>query len=238
MPRNGSSVYSLPAGNPVVPGTTISTTWANTTLTDIGTALTQSLSTDGSTAAASLAGKTISGGTFTGPTVSGALNLTSGQITFPAVQAASSGVNVLDDYEEGTFTPTLTYTTPGNISVVYSTRVGLYTKIGDLVFLAIRIITTTFTYTTSAGSMIITGSPFAPANVTGMATAGPLSRASGLSLGTNSQIALEMFLTDASLYFIAMDVGAGTSAGIGAGAATPTAVQKEFVGTITFKAPT
>jgi hypothetical protein len=49
MSRNGSGVYSLPAGNPVVTGTTISSTWANTTLTDIQNALTQSVSADGQT---------------------------------------------------------------------------------------------------------------------------------------------------------------------------------------------
>lgn len=49
MARNGSGTYSLPAGNPVVTGTTIQSTWANTTLSDIATALTQSLSQDGQT---------------------------------------------------------------------------------------------------------------------------------------------------------------------------------------------
>jgi hypothetical protein len=49
MSRNGSGQYNLPAGNPVVTGTTISTTWANNTLTDIQTALTQSIASDGQT---------------------------------------------------------------------------------------------------------------------------------------------------------------------------------------------
>lgn len=49
MSRNGSGTYSLPAGNPVVTGTTISTTWANNTLTDISTALTNSVASDGQT---------------------------------------------------------------------------------------------------------------------------------------------------------------------------------------------
>ena len=48
MPRNSSGVYSLPAGNPVVPGTLIETTWANPTMSDIGAALTGSLPRDGS----------------------------------------------------------------------------------------------------------------------------------------------------------------------------------------------
>ena len=50
MSRNGSGVYNLPAGNPVITGTTISSTWANNTLSDIATALTNSIATDGQTA--------------------------------------------------------------------------------------------------------------------------------------------------------------------------------------------
>ena len=49
MSRNGAGTYTLPAGNPVVTGTTISSTWANNTLSDIATALTQSLAKDGQT---------------------------------------------------------------------------------------------------------------------------------------------------------------------------------------------
>lgn len=49
MARNGSGVYSLPAGNPVVTGTVISSTWANTTLNDISSALTASIAYDGQT---------------------------------------------------------------------------------------------------------------------------------------------------------------------------------------------
>lgn len=47
MPRNSSGTYSLPAGNPVVTGTVISSTWANTTLSDIGNEITQSLDRSG-----------------------------------------------------------------------------------------------------------------------------------------------------------------------------------------------
>jgi hypothetical protein len=49
MSRNGSGTYNLPAGNPVVTGTTITTTWANTTLNDIASALTGSVAADGQT---------------------------------------------------------------------------------------------------------------------------------------------------------------------------------------------
>jgi hypothetical protein len=50
MSRNGSGTYNLPAGNPVTTGTTIQSSWANSTLSDIGAALTQSLSRDGQAA--------------------------------------------------------------------------------------------------------------------------------------------------------------------------------------------
>lgn len=49
MARNGSGTYNLPAGNPVVTGTTISSTWANSTLSDMASALTGSIASDGQT---------------------------------------------------------------------------------------------------------------------------------------------------------------------------------------------
>jgi hypothetical protein len=50
-------------------------------------------------------------------------------ITFPATQSASSNANTLDDYEEGTWTPTLGGTT------TYLKQLGRYTKIGNKVFI-------------------------------------------------------------------------------------------------------
>jgi hypothetical protein len=49
MSRNGSGIYNLPAGNPVVTGTTITSNWGNTTMSDIATALTGSVAADGQT---------------------------------------------------------------------------------------------------------------------------------------------------------------------------------------------
>lgn len=52
MPRNGSGAFSLyTPGNPVVPDTDIEADWANNTLSDIASGLTQSLSKDGQTTA-------------------------------------------------------------------------------------------------------------------------------------------------------------------------------------------
>lgn len=49
MARNGSGTYVLPSGNPVVTGTSITSNWANTTLSDVATALTGSVASDGQT---------------------------------------------------------------------------------------------------------------------------------------------------------------------------------------------
>ena len=52
-------------------------------------------------------------------------------ITFPATQSASTDANTLDDYEEGTWTPSLKF---GGASVgMAGTFEGYYTKIGRLV---------------------------------------------------------------------------------------------------------
>ena len=54
-------------------------------------------------------------------------------IAFPATQSASSDANTLDDYEEGTFTPTLA----GGFSsgpTSYLQRTGSYTKVGRFVY--------------------------------------------------------------------------------------------------------
>ena len=47
MPRDSSGNYTLPSGNPVVSGTTITSNWANDTMSDVGNELTNSLSRDG-----------------------------------------------------------------------------------------------------------------------------------------------------------------------------------------------
>ena len=107
--------------------------------------------------------------TITTPVITGLLDISgasSGQIKFPATQNASADVNTLDDYEEGTFTPTITFATAGDLSIAYSIQVGGYVKIGKFVTETISITTSTFTHTTASGAFRILGSPFTPENVT------------------------------------------------------------------------
>jgi hypothetical protein len=75
-------------------------------------------------------------------------------ITFPATQSASTNANTLDDYEEGTWTPTVT---SGNYTA--SATAGTYTKIGRLVYCRFNI-----TFSAVSGSSnsncVFTGFPF------------------------------------------------------------------------------
>jgi hypothetical protein len=58
----------------------------------------------------------------------GLMTLAGPGIKFPATQVASADPNTLDDYEEGTWTPSVGGT------ATYSSRAGSYIKIGSLVF--------------------------------------------------------------------------------------------------------
>jgi hypothetical protein len=74
MSRNGSGTYTLPAGNPVVSGSIITTSWANTTLDNIASALTQSVASDGQTP------------------MTGSLNMNSNSITGVTTLTATTGI--------------------------------------------------------------------------------------------------------------------------------------------------
>ena len=84
-------------------------------------------------------------------------------VQFPATQVPSADANTLDDYEEGTWTPTIggSATNPSGLS--YSTQFGRYTKIGNAVYVHFRI-QFSFTNGTGSGSLEIRGLPFTASN--------------------------------------------------------------------------
>ena len=95
--------------------------------------------------------------------VGGATPSASGSgISFPASQSASSDANTLDDYEEGSWSPTV----GGNAT--YNAQEGLYIKIGQLVFIffdiGINILGTGSTTT-------ISGVPFTAGNIPNQSSA-------------------------------------------------------------------
>ena len=60
-------------------------------------------------------------------------------------------------YEEGAWTPTLTFATPGDLSVAYAAQSGAYVRIGKFVLLSFDLQFTP-TFTTASGTLYINGS--------------------------------------------------------------------------------
>jgi hypothetical protein len=89
---------------------------------------------------------------LTSPNASGANFQVSSGITFPATQSASSDANTLDDYEEGTWTPTL----PNGGTL---TNIGsFYTKIGRTVYVQLHL--NSIAPTNNGSAFRIGGLPF------------------------------------------------------------------------------
>jgi hypothetical protein len=93
-------------------------------------------------------------------------NVSASGITFPATQSASGNANTLDDYEEGTWTPTVNRT-DGAWAGTYTTQTGVYRKIGSFVWLY-GFITINTISNASGGTNIIQGFPFTPSGYTGV----------------------------------------------------------------------
>jgi len=81
-------------------------------------------------------------------------------IAFPATQSASSDANTLDDYEEGSWTPTFTPLSGSFSSVTYSAQGGFYTKIGNMCYAQGRIRTSAISVGTASSDIYISGLPF------------------------------------------------------------------------------
>jgi len=89
--------------------------------------------------------------------VSGQIRASTG-ILFGTDTAAA---NALDDYEEGTWTPTYAPTTGAFTSVTYDAQTsGRYTKIGNVVYLQGTLRTDAITVGTAAGGVKVGGLPF------------------------------------------------------------------------------
>jgi hypothetical protein len=187
MPRS-SGTYTLPAGNPVVTGTTITSTWANTTLSDIATALTGSVATDGTspmtgilqmgnnkitgvadgTASSDVAtvnqisNPTITGGTIDGAPI-GAANPKNGAfLALSATSAALTGTCTAPTVTPGTDNSTKIATTAFVQSAISAVSSGVTSFNGrsGVVTLSSGDVTTALGYTpyNSSGATVITTS--------------------------------------------------------------------------------
>jgi hypothetical protein len=145
-------------------------------------------------------------------TSAGVLDLPIGQIKFPATQNASADANTLDDYEEGTWTPGVSFG-GGAVGITYSSSGAAYTKIG-------RQVTCWFYFAMSAkgsstGAAKITGLPFtiSTANATYGVVAGIPSVYN--FTGITGGVAINNFGTGSGV--TTLDIGTGNVTGTATG---------------------
>ena len=100
--------------------------------------------------------------TFLNKITTPVVDLTGGQVKFPAIVDPSANVNTLDDYEEGTWTPIITFG-GASVDMTYSIQKGYYTKTGRKVTIIAYITLTA--KGTSVGIVRIEGLPFTTANI-------------------------------------------------------------------------
>jgi len=106
---------------------------------------------------------TLSGGlNGTSATWTGLLT-TNGQVAFPATQNPSANPNTLDDYEEGTWTPTIT---AGSGTFTTVSAVGTYVKVGRIVHV---FLTVTITTNGTAAVNVVATLPFTAASTSAVA---------------------------------------------------------------------
>jgi hypothetical protein len=127
-------------------------------------------------------------------------------ITFPATQSASSNANTLDDYEEGTWTPTLNASST-NPTVTYTQQSGTYVKVGKMITLNVDLRWSA--QSGGAGSVIVGGLPFTSSST--YAT-GVIGEKSGAALSALTYvITFEVASSNTICYLL--ENGSGTSAG-------------------------
>ncbi len=98
----------------------------------------------------------------------------------------------------GTWTPTLTCDTPGDLNVAYSVRVAHYWYFAGFVILWFHITTSTFTHTTASGIVQITGSPYVSQPTSMAGYGGNLDVWQGITKANYTQISPEVgsFVSD------------------------------------------
>ena len=111
------------------------------------------------------------------------------QIAFLASQSASADANTLDDYEEGSFTPSVVDTSESDKSQAYSSnRVGRYTKIGNLVHFQLYVEMTSLGTLTTGDAASIIGLPFTSDSTSGTHAAVHVGFGGNLAIAAESSI--------------------------------------------------
>ena len=116
---------------------------------------------------------------------------------------------LLNWYEEGTWTPTLIFSTLGDLSVTYTVQVGRYTRVGRQVTVIACIETSAFTYTTASGTFRVSGLPFTSVNTTGFNIVGSVAMSGWIKVC--NYIVPQILPNVSVISFLSSTSGAGTA---------------------------
>jgi|TARA_A100000172_G_scaffold58661_1_gene38335 hypothetical protein len=99
------------------------------------------------------------------------LDITGGNLTFKTADkgvhlgvTSATAANLLDDYEEGTFTPVLSDAASGGNTASIGLKSGVYIKVGNLVTVMVNMFNITKSGMTSSNVLNFQGLPFTVAN--------------------------------------------------------------------------
>lgn len=113
-----------------------------------------------------------------------------GQIAFPAIANPAAGANVLDDYEEGSWTPGIADNNLNgtNEGQAYTTALGRYTKVGNLVLATFNVDISDLGTLNTAEQARVVGLPFVSANIAGLESGVAIGRGSSLGLANAGEV--------------------------------------------------
>jgi len=166
------------------------------------------------------------------------------------VPAAAKGVNftgntpaagmtsqLMNWYEEGTWTPVFGFATNGDLAITYSSQVGWYTRVGSLVTAHFRIgIVVPITYTTASGSVQITGLPFANNATANFYATGPVTIVNILLTAANAASTYATLRMTAGTSIInVLANGNNFNATLISTTSVPTGTTPGFTGVITYR---
>ena len=148
----------------------------------------------------------------TTPQLGANLDMNDFGLSFPATQSADAGANVLDDYEEGAWTPTiLDNTLSASESQAYHTQTGHYIKTGRMVYCFFTLHVSSFGSLTTSEGAKMGGLPYTSINFGATVGGGSLYIATNLAITATSGVVIDVPANVAYARFQEFDATTGTS---------------------------
>ena len=161
----------------------------------------------GTTAALTIA--STGAATFSSGIGIGGATATTGGIQFPATAVAIADANNLDDYEEGTFTPTIIGSSTAG-TATYGAANGLYTKIGRAVTYNLYI---DWSSGTGTGNLRVDGLPFTSVNIN-VYPASAIGETGGVTLGANGIMTARVNPNSTQIFISQYPAGGGSASSV------------------------